>query len=572
MHDIVIRHGEVADGTGSDPARADVAIDGDRITAVGVVSERGTHEIDASGRLVTPGFVDIHTHLDAQLFWDPVASSSCWHGVTTVVLGNCGVTFAPVRPGQEEYLAGMMDAVEDIPADTIMAGLGWGWQTYGEYLRALAQRRLGVNVGGMMGHAALRYYVMGERSLDEAPATGDDIAGMAAVMAGAMDAGALGFSTSRSFLHTVPDGTPLPGTFARPEELAGIARVLGERGRGVIEVVPRIGERDGAARENSVAELAWMEEVSRACGRPLTFAITQSDRRPGLWSWVMDEVAAARSRGADLRPQTSARGTAILYGLVSRTPYDTLPAWAELMARPWPDRVKALADEEVRRRLVAEADQPADLAGPLAPKDPAKLYLLPPGVARYDVRPENSLAAEAARRGTTPAGAFAAYLAETEGLGLLYYPVLNSDLDAVSAMLDNPDVVIGLGDAGAHVALTMDAGQPSYVLSHWVRDEGRLSAGRAVHKLTQEGAELFGLPGRGVLAPGAFADVNVIDLDNLQLRTPELVADLPLGASRFTQRARGYDYTIVNGKVLVDHDELTDERPGQVFHERSSTA
>ena len=336
MHDIVIRHGDVADGTGAAPVRADVAIDGDRITEVGDVAGRGQREIDASGRLVTPGFVDIHTHLDAQLFWDAAASSSCWHGVTTVVLGNCGVTFAPVRPGQEEYLAGMMDSVEDIPAETIMAGLEWGWETYGEYLAALRRRPLGVNVGGMIGHAALRYYVMGDRSLDEAPAGDDDIAGMAKVLAQAMDSGALGFSTSRSFLHTVPDGTPLPGTFARPEELTAIAGVLGTRGRGVIEVVPRIGERDGAARENSVAELAWMEEASRASGRPLTFAITQSDRRPGLWSWVMEQVAAARDRGADLRPQTSARGTAILYGLAGRTPYDTLPAWAELMAKPWP--------------------------------------------------------------------------------------------------------------------------------------------------------------------------------------------------------------------------------------------
>lgn len=564
MHDIVIRGGDVVDGTGSAPTRADVAIDGDRVTQVGVVGGRGEREIDATGRLVTPGFVDIHTHLDAQLFWDPAASSSCWHGVTTVVLGNCGVTFAPVRPGEERYLAGMMDSVEDIPADTIMAGLDWGWETYGDYLRALGQRETGVNVGGMVGHAALRYYVMGPRSLDEAPATEDDLAGMAAALAEAMDSGALGFSTSRSFLHTVPDGTPLPGTFARPDELAAIAGVLGAAGRGVIEVVPRIGERDGPERENSVAEMTWMEEVSRSSGRPLTFAITQSDRRPGLWSWVMEQVAAARARKADLRPQTAARGTAILYGLVGRTPYDALPAWAELMARPRAARVEALADDATRRKLVEQADGSAGLSGPLAPKDPAKLYLLPPGVAHYDVRPQNSLAAEAARRGTTPAGAFVDFSAETGGLGLLYYPVLNSDLDAVASMLTNPDVVIGLGDAGAHVALTMDAGQPSYVLGHWVRDEGRLEIGQAIRKLTLEGAELFGLSGRGLLAPGAFADVNVIDLEGLHLRTPEMVADLPLGASRFVQRAHGYEYTLVNGKVLVDHDELTGERPGRL--------
>ncbi|HEY8527678.1 MAG TPA: amidohydrolase family protein [Acidimicrobiales bacterium] len=565
MHDVVIRRGDVVDGTGSAPRRADVAIDGDRITAVGEVTGRGRREIDAEGRLVTPGFVDIHTHLDAQLFWDPAGSSSCWHGVTTVVLGNCGVTFAPVRPGEEAFLAGMMEAVEDIPADTIMDGLDWGWQTYGDYLRALGRRPLGLNVGGLIGHCALRWYAMGPRSLEEAPATAEDLARMTELVAEALDAGALGFSTSRSYLHTVPDGRPVPGTFATADELAAIAAVLAGRGRGTIEVVPRIGERDGPGREGSVAELAWMEQVSRASGRPVTFTIMQSDRRPGLWSWVLEQVAAARERGADLRPQTAARGTGILYGLAGRTPYDALPSWADLMSRPRPARLDALDDEVLVHRLVAEADRPRELSGPLAPKDPAKLYLLPPGPARYDVAPANSLAAEAERRGTTPAGAFIAFLRETAGRGLLYYPVLNQDLDAVAQMLTHPDVLVGVADAGAHVALTMDAGQSTYLLGHWVRDEGLLDVGRAVRKLTLEGAELFGLAGRGVLAPGAFADVNVIDLERLELAAPEMRADLPRSASRFVQRARGYDYTLVNGAVLVDHDELTGARPGRVI-------
>jgi N-acyl-D-aspartate/D-glutamate deacylase len=565
VHDIVIRGGEVVDGSGAGPARADIAIDGDRITAVGTVDDRGRREIDATDRLVTPGFVDIHTHLDAQLFWDPAATSSSWHGVTTVVLGNCGVTFAPVRPGQERYLAEMMEAVEDIPADSIMDGLDWGWESYGDYLGHLGRRRLGVNVGGMIGHCALRYYVMGERSLDEdAPATAEDLAEMQAVVGEAIDGGALGFSTSRSYLHTVPDGRPVPGTFARPDELAAIADVLRSRGRGAIEVVPRIGERDGTERTSSVAELAWMEDVSLASGRPVTFAMMQSDRRPDLWSWVMDQVAQARGRGADLRPQTAVRGTGIVYALVGRTPWDGLPAWADLMARPLADRLAALEDDGVRRVLVDEADQPSAASGPLAPKDPAKIYLLPPGPARYDVSPDNSLAAEAARRGTSAAAAFLDYSRETEGRGLLYYPVLNQDLDAVRQMLVNPDVLVGVADAGAHVAMTMDAGNSTYFLANWVRDEGLLDIGRAVHKLTLEGAELFGIADRGVLRPGAFADVNVIDLDRLSLDAPEMVADLPLGASRFVQRAHGYDATIVNGAVLVEHDQLTDERAGQV--------
>jgi N-acyl-D-aspartate/D-glutamate deacylase len=343
--------------------------------------------------------------------------------------------------------------------------------------------------------------------------------------------------------------------------------VLRARGEGVIEAVPRIGERDGAARENSVAEMAWMEEVSRGSGRPLTFAITQSDRRPGLWSWVMEQTAAARARGADLRPQTSARGTAILYGLrAGRSPYDGLPSWAALMALPYAERARHLAHHANRAALIEEAEGPAATqGGPLAaPKDPAKLFLLPPGEARYDVSPGNSLAALAARLGVSPAAAYLSYLESTGWEGLLYYPVLNSDLDAVAAMITNPDVVLGLGDAGAHVALTMDAGQATYVMAHWARDTGLLSVGEAVRKLTSEGAALFGVRDRGVLAPGAYADVNVIDLAALRLMTPELAADFPLGASRYVQRAQGYAATIVNGRVIVEDDELTGDRPGTV--------
>jgi N-acyl-D-aspartate/D-glutamate deacylase len=460
----------------------------------------------------------------------------------------------------------MMESVEDIPAETIMAGLPWGWRTYGDYLRALGQRQLAVNAGGLVGHAALRYYAMGDRSLADEPATSDDLMTMRAALGAALDAGALGFSTSRSFLHTVPDGTPLPGTFARPAELSELARVLGDKGRGVIEVVPRIGERDGAARENSVAEMAWMEAVARESGRPLTFAITQSDRRPGLWSWVMEETAAARARGADLRPQTSTRGTAILYGLAAgRTPYDSLPSWAAIMEKPYPERQRLIADGGARGQLIAAAESPAAASGPLAPKDPAKLFLLPPGEARYDVSPANSLAALASRLGVSPAAAFLAYLEATGGHGLLYYPVLNADLSAVATMITNPDVVLGLGDAGAHVALTMDAGQSTYLLAHWVRDQGLVTVGEAVRKLTSEGAGLFGIRDRGVLRPGAHADVNVIDLAELRLHAPELVHDFPLGASRYVQRADGYEATLVNGRVVAEGGALTGERPGHVL-------
>ena len=266
----MIRGGDVVDGSGAPPRRADVAIDANRIAAVGTIEERGQRELDANGRLVTPGFVDIHTHFDAQVFWDPSVSPSCRHGVTTVAMGNCGVTFAPVRPDAHRYLAELMEAVEDIPADTIMAGLDWSWEMYGDYLSALGKKPLGVNVGGMVGHCALRYYAMGEGSLGEAPPSDEERSQMEALLGEAMEGGALGFSTSRTFLHRVPDGRPVPGTYATPEELGAMASVLAEQGRGVIEAAARIGEQDGPDRENSVAELAWMEHVSRASGRPVT--------------------------------------------------------------------------------------------------------------------------------------------------------------------------------------------------------------------------------------------------------------------------------------------------------------
>src|SRR6476661_5083371 len=303
MHDVVIRGGTVVDGTGAPPVAADVAIDGERITAVAPqLDDAGRREIDAGGAYVTPGFVDVHTHLDAQVAWDPDATSSCWHGVTSVVLGNCGVTFAPVRKGQERWLAELMESVEDIPADSILQGLAWDWETYGDYLAAIDKLPKGVNVGGMVGHCAVRHYAMGERSLDETPATDDDIAAMCELVDEAIAAGALGFSTSRTMLHRVPDGRAVPGTYATPEELLAIGEVLGRHGRGTFEVAPKLGELDGEDYEGSRAEVAWMAEVNRTSRRPVTFGLAQSNFRPELHSRVLGFVDEEGARGAHLRP------------------------------------------------------------------------------------------------------------------------------------------------------------------------------------------------------------------------------------------------------------------------------
>src|SRR5262245_57009992 len=342
-HDLVIRGGTVVDGTGATATRADVAIDGDRIVDIGDVSERGRQEIDADGAYVTPGFVDIHTHLDAQLAWDPDAPSSCWHGVTSVVLGNCGVAFAPVRRGQERWLAELMESVEDIPADSILEGLAWDWETYGDYLKAIDAMPKGVNVGGMIGHCSLRHYAMGERGLDEAPANEDDIASMCDLVDEAIAAGALGFSTSRTLLHRVPDGRPVPGTWADERELLAIADVLGRRGKGVYEVAPRF-ERPGDDYEGTRKEVHWMAEIHRRTGRPGTFGLPQSNAGPELYRKILELVDEEAATGGELRPQTTARGIGLLFGMQHRTFFDRAESWAALQPLTLDQRLAVLDD------------------------------------------------------------------------------------------------------------------------------------------------------------------------------------------------------------------------------------
>jgi N-acyl-D-aspartate/D-glutamate deacylase len=559
--DTVIRGGTVVDGTGAPARRAEVAIAGDRVVAVDDrIDGRGRREIDAEGRLVTPGFVDIHTHLDAQLAWDPIATSSCWHGVTSVVLGNCGVTFAPCRPEDRATLAEMMESVEDIPRDAILDCLPWDWETYGDYYSALDRLPKGPNTGGLVGHCALRTYVMGERGLDEAPADADDVAAMAELLDEAMSAGALGFSTSRTFLHKVPDGRPVPGTHAAVDELLALADVLGRHGVGVLEGAMRLGERDNDALDGTRAELAWMGEASRRSGRPVSFGLTQSDRRPDLYRRVIDFAREENAAGARLRPQTTARGVGVLFGLESRTPFDRAPAWRELRTTVNGRKLQMLRDPGVRQRLIAEADVHGSAV------DLSKLYVLPPnGPARYDCDPSTSLAALAGERGVSPAAAFIELLLETEGALVCNMPFLNQRLDAVEEMLDDPLVTLGLADAGAHVGQIMDASQPTFFLTYWVRERERWPIEEAIRRLTSDTADLFGVVGRGRLVPGAYADVNVIDLDAMTLPQPEYVHDLPHGAGRYVQRATGYEHTFVNGVAFMEGGEHTGAFAGRML-------
>ncbi|HEY3834205.1 MAG TPA: amidohydrolase family protein [Acidimicrobiia bacterium] len=553
-HDLVIRRGTVVDGTGAPGRLADVAIDGDRITAVGTIDDKGRRELDAEGRVVTPGFVDIHTHLDAQIHWDPLGSSSCWHGVTSAVLGNCGVTFAPAAPDERDYLAGLMESVEDIPAASILDGLAWDWRSYGDYLGAIDRLPKGINVGGMVGHCAVRHHVMGDRSMDEVPATDDEIAAMVDVVDEAMAAGALGFSTSRTLLHRVPDGRFVPGTWADDRELFAIADVLGRQARGVYEVAPRF-ERAGKNYEGVPAEIAWMAEVRRRTGRPVTFGIGQSNLGPEMYLRIFECCEREAETGGDIRPQTTPRGIALLFGLAARSLFDRTPEWAALSGLTLAEKVAALDDETRRADLLRAA---RSLPAPtFAGGGWDGVFVLSSEPANYHFTAEDSLAAHATRRGVDAPEAFIDISRETRGRALFSYPFLNQRDDAVEWMLDKPYCLLGLADSGAHVGLIMDAGQPTWLLANWVRDRGLMTMEDAIRRLTSEPAEVFGVRDRGVLTPGAFADVNVIDVDALALSLPSFDHDFPLGAGRYVQRADGYDATVVNGEVFMEKGEHT---------------
>ncbi|MCC6438642.1 MAG: amidohydrolase family protein [Acidimicrobiales bacterium] len=557
--DLIIRNGTLVDGTGAAARRADVAVKGDRIVAVEErIDSKGAREIDATGRIVTPGFVDVHTHLDAQLAWDALPTSSCWHGITSAVLGNCGVTFAPVQPGQKEFLAEMMESVEDIPRDAILDGLPWDWTTYGDYLGWLDRTPKGINVGGLVGHCALRVAAMGDRAMVEGSGNAEEIARMAEMAEEAMRSGALGISTSRTLGHKVPDGRPVPGTWAEADELLAFGDVLGKVGYGLFEGAMRLGERDDDKLTKTRHEVAMLGEISRRSGRPVSYGLVQSDRRPDLYSKVIEFNVEENANGAHLRPQTTARGIGMIYNLANRTPWDRTASWRELRKLNLADRLAALRDPARRERLVEEG-KAAKLVMTYE-----QLFVLPDGDARYDCKPEDSLAAHAARRGVSPVEAFIELALASNGALNVNYPILNHQLSAVEEMLDMDLITLGLADAGAHVGQIMDTSQPTFLLTYWVRERQRWTLEQAIRRLTSDTADLFGFKGRGRVQVGNYADLNVIDFDAMSLPQPEYVHDLPNGAGRYIQGSTGYDYTIVNGQVFMDHGEHVGTLAGRV--------
>jgi N-acyl-D-aspartate/D-glutamate deacylase len=481
--------------------------------------------------------------------------------VTSVVVGNCGVTFAPVKPTDHELLAKLMESVEDIPAASIMAGLDWNWHTYGEYYGALDAMAKGINVGGMVGHCAVRFYAMGERSIDrDAHPSPEELDVMVSTVDEAIAAGALGFSTSRVLGHRTPDGRPVPGTFALPDELLALSEPLRKRDRGVYEVVPRFETDSAEDWHQARSEVQWMSDVSRISGRPLTFAFFQFPHLPEQYRKIMELAALQNAGGANVRPQSTARGIGVLFGAQIRSPFDRSPAWKAMRDLPAAEKLSAYADPQRRTELIAQAEA----NGPFA-SDLERHYLLEGPNPDYRPDPARSLPAIAAARGVTLAEAYMDLMVESGGAAYLNHPLLNPDFDAVQEMLTNPMVVLGLADSGAHVGQIMDASQPTWFLTHWVRDRGVFGLEDAIRRLTSDTAQLFGIEGRGVLAPGSFADVNVIDLAGMRLAMPDYVHDFPVGAGRLIQKASGYDYTLVNGQVFMESGEHTGALAGSLL-------
>ncbi|HEY2427454.1 MAG TPA: amidohydrolase family protein [Acidimicrobiales bacterium] len=565
MHDLVIRGGTVVDGTGTPGRTADVAVDDGIITAVGNLGgDSARRTVDADGLTVMPGVVDIHTHYDGQVTWDPVLSPSSWHGVTTVVMGNCGVGFAPVRPGSEEWLIQLMEGVEDIPGTALNEGITWGWETFPEYLDVLDGIERSVDVATQVPHGAVRAYVMGERGARNEPASADDIAAMAALVGEGIAAGALGFSTSRTIMHRAVDGEPVPGTFAAEDELFGIGRALGALGAGVFELAPAgiMGEDLAAPKR----EVDWMCRLSAAINRPITFALSQHSRVPDEWRDLLRLTDEANAAGSDLHPQVAGRPLNMLAGFQTFHPFRSRPTYLALAHLPLAERVEQLRRPEVRRAILAE-ESPADPLLAMINTGLGRMYPMgePPD---YEPTPDMSVAAIAEREGRPAEEVLYDLMLGHGGRELLMFTLLgyaNGSLDDMREMLVHPSSALGLSDGGAHCGVICDASIPTFMLTHWARDRrDGLPLEVVVRKMTHDTAALYGFGDRGVVAPGYRADLNLVDLPALRLRLPELVFDLPGGARRLVQRADGWRSTIVAGVETVADGEDTGARPGRL--------
>jgi N-acyl-D-amino-acid deacylase len=581
MYDMKIVGGTVVDGTGADRYRADIGIKDGKIVDVrrrtngdDQLGGEAAETIDATDRIVAPGFVDIHTHYDGQATWDNLLEPSSGHGVTTIVAGNCGVGFAPVRPGSEEWLIKLMEGVEDIPGTALTEGMTWGWESYPEYLDVIDKHQFAVDVGSQVAHGAVRAYAMGERGARNEPATPDDIAAMSRLVREAIEAGALGFSTSRTIAHQAMDGEPVPGTFAAEDEVFGLGRAMAAGGQAVFELAPQ-----GAAGEDIVApkkELEWMQRLGAEIERPLSFALIQVDADPNLWREQLDISAAAHAAGSQLYPQIAARPFGMLLGFPGHHGFTHRPTYRKLKAECSPEEMAhRLAEPAVKAAILSEDDLPIDPSllfdgmFMLVKHSLDRIYHLgdPPD---YEPTPDCTVAAIARERGEDPMHTLYDLMLEADAGSMLMLPFFNyadGNHDAIREMLLHPAGVLGLSDGGAHCNLICDASFPTFLLTHWARDRHRgekLPLEFMVRKQSRDTAHLFGLTDRGTIELGKKADINVIDMNALRLLPARMAYDLPAGGQRLVQGASGYTATIVSGAVTRRNGVDTGARPGRL--------
>ncbi len=562
--DLVVRNGSVADGLGGPLVQADIAIRDGLIVEVGRIAAGGNEEIDAAGLLVTPGFVDIHTHYDGQAVWDTRLQPSSLHGVTTVAMGNCGVGFAPVRESDRNRLIELMEGVEDIPGTALHEGLNWQWESFGEYLHALEHKHRDIDCCAYLPHGALRVYVMGERATRLEDATPEDIAQMRKLTEQAARAGAIGFSSSRSINHRSIKGEPTPSLRAAEDELLGIALGLRDAGCGVLQI---ISDFKGEDLHHEFALMRRMVEVS---GRPLSYSLAQSHNTKEGWREVLKLTAQAVADDLPIRAQVAPRPIGVLMGLqASRNAFSACPAYQDIADLPLAERLALLRDPALRQTLVAELDA-INTGLPVHHRTAfERIYPLgnPPC---YEPAASTSMAARAAQAGLTPTEALYDAMLEDEGKAFLLAPFANyafGNLDACRDMIADPNTVIGLGDGGAHVGMICDGSFPTYLLAHWGRDRatGKFDIPWLIKRQTSDTARTVGLLDRGVIAPGMKADINIIDLQRLQLDAPDMLFDLPAGGKRLMQRAHGYVATIVSGAVTYREGEPTGALPGRLI-------
>jgi N-acyl-D-aspartate/D-glutamate deacylase len=562
--DLVIRNGTIVDGSGATRFCGDIAVSDGRIAAVGRFGGTGADEIDATDRVVTPGFVDIHTHYDGHATWTNLLEPSSQHGVTTVVTGNCGVGFAPCREADRESLVRLMEGVEDIPEPVMAKGLRWNWQSFPDYLDVLEQRRFDIDVATQIPHAPLRVFVMGERALQREPATAEDVAAMQTLVREAIGAGALGFSTSRSLNHKASDGTITPTYAAASDELAGIARGLKQLGKGVLQFISDFDDID--------SEFSIVRRMAQESGRPLSLSLLQMPHVPDRWRQVLDRVEQACAAGEAIRTQVCGRPVGVLMSLeFSRNPFVDCAGYREVAALDLASRLTALSDPARKGRILAEFDKVWDADPFMLNRDFAKMYEMAES-PDYEPGPEESLAARAGSAGIQPSELLYEILVDRGGV--IYIPAANysgNSMDAIRQMLAHPASVLGLGDGGAHCNLLCDASMTTHMLARWAsgpanqhQGDGMMSLEQVVHALTARTAETVGLADRGRIAAGLRADFNIIDIDRIGLARPEVVDDLPGGAQRLGQRATGYDATIVAGKVTRRGGIHTGALPGRL--------